>query len=130
MNEFVVLAGSAVVVAFMVGVAALLGFRAGATLDEAALARLAAQEGGALDAYVISDTGAAALVRMQDGRFIAVRAMGADISARVFARGQARFTLREGRLDATFADVGYPSLHLRLAQSPPWLAELAWEGSA
>jgi hypothetical protein len=122
------LVGSIVAVTLMVGVAAVLGFRKTARLDETALERLAAGEGAAVEAAVIAPNGRDALARLSDGRLMVARVMGADVSARVAPAGAVRLRLAPGRLSATFADLGFPPLHMRLQDAPAWLAELAGGG--
>lgn len=128
--EAPVLAGSAAVVLLMVAVAYALGFRARTRLDEPALARVAAAEGGQVEASVIAADGRAALARLADGRLMVARAMGADVSARVTRAEGVRVTLRGDRLSATFADVGFPPLNMRLQDTPAWLADLPGAGGS
>jgi hypothetical protein len=33
--------------------------------------------------------------------------------------------LKRGKLSVAFADIGYPPLHLKLGEAPPWIAALA-----
>jgi hypothetical protein len=129
MAEAPFLIASALVVAFLVGIAALLGFRQAARLDEAAVARLAAGEGATLEAAAIAEDGKAALARLGDGRLMVARVMGGDVSARLFQPAQARLSLTSGRLTAVFGDVGYPALNMRIKEAPAWLAALAGEGN-
>lgn len=126
--EAPILAGSAAVVLFMIGVAYLLGFRARTRLDDATLTRLAAAEGGQVQTSVIAADGRTALARLVDGRLMVARAMGADVSARVTQAARVRVILRGDRLSATFADVGFPPLNMRLQGSPAWLQELPGVG--
>ena len=119
-----VLAGSIAAVLFMAGFAAVLGFRQTARLDEAELERLAAAGGSRLEASVIAADRKAALARLEGGRLMIVRVMGADISARVAPAASARLSSREGRLSVAFADTGFPPLQMKLDQRPAWLAEL------
>jgi hypothetical protein len=128
--EAPILAGSAGVVVFMVVVAYLLGFRARARLDEAALQRLAATEGASVEASVIDADGGVALARLADGRLMVARAMGADVSARVTRAEAVRVNVRGGRLSARFADLGFPPLQMRLQDSPAWLSELPGAGGS
>ena len=80
--ELIELAGSAAVVLLMIGVAAFLGFRMSARIDDDALVRLAGEEGARVEASVIAKNGRNALARLADGRVMVVRVMGADVSAR------------------------------------------------
>lgn len=125
MNEWIVTAASAGVVLFMVGVAALLGFRERARLDEAELARLAGGEGERVEASVVASNGAAAFARLASGKYMIARVMGADASARIAPASALRVARRPGKLSVWFADLGYPPLHLDMADAPPWLAALA-----
>jgi len=120
-----VLAGSIVAVLFMAGVAALLGFRHTTRIDSAELARLAAAEGARIEDALIAPDSKSALARLADGKLMIVRVMGADISGRILPASAARFRLRSGRLWVAFADTGFPPLHLRAEQTPPWLAQLS-----
>lgn len=126
-SEAPILAGSAAVVLFMVGVAAVLGFRQTAKLDEAELAKLAAAEGASVAENVIDDRGSSALVQLHGDKFMIVRVMGNDISARILPASAVELSLRNGKLTARFADLGFPPLHLRLQAPPPWIAALAGE---
>jgi hypothetical protein len=126
-NEWIVTAASAAVVLLMIGVAAALGFRQSARLDEAALARLAAAEGAQLEAVLIGEGGRAALARLAGGKLMVARVMGADVSVRVAPAGAARLRLDGERLGVTFGDLGYPPLHMRVDAPPAWLAELCQE---
>jgi hypothetical protein len=122
------LAGSIVAVTLMVAIAAMLGFRRTAKLDDAALARLAAAEGASVEASVISANGRDALARLSGGRLLLARVMGNDVSARVAPAGAVRLKLARGKLSATFADLGFPALNIRLQDRPAWLDELAGGG--
>lgn len=125
MNEWIVLAGSAAVVLFMIAVAAVLGFRAQAKLDDAAVARLAAAEGEESDAAVVAANGRSAFARLRSGKVMIARVMGADVSARIAPASAVRVRLGGDKLSVQFADVGYPPLHMRVPSAPPWLAALA-----
>ncbi len=126
MNEWIVVAASAGVVAFMVGVAFILGFRASATLDDASLAALAAGESDAVDAAIISPNKRAGFARLRSGKLMIARVMGADVSTRTAPASSARVRLQGGKLSVTFADVGYPPLNFALSEAPPpWIAALA-----
>ncbi len=120
-----VLAGSIVAVLFMAGVAALLGFRQTARIDDAELQRLAAAEGAAIEGAVIARNAKSALARLAGGKLMIARAMGADVSARVMPLASARIRSRNGKLSIAFADTGFPPLNLQVTETPPWLAELA-----
>ena len=120
-----VLAASGAVVLFMIGVAWVLGFRAKKKLSEADLARLAEGEGGVVTHALIAPDGRAALAALSNGKLMIARAMGDDVSARAAPAGAVRVRLTQGRLNAAFADLGYPPLHMKLEETPPWLAELA-----
>lgn len=128
MAQALELAGSAAVVLLMIGIAAGLGFRFSRRLDQADLVALADAEGVRVDEAVLANNGRAALARLSDGRLMVARVMGADVSARFVAAQAARIRLKPGRLDATFADVGFPPLHMKLDDSPAWLSELAGGG--
>lgn len=125
MNEWVVTAASAGVVVFMVVVAFVLGFRARARLDETAMAHLAAADGEVVEGAVIAANAAAGVARLQSGKLMVVRVMGADVSSRIVPRSAARLRFARGKLSVTFADVGYPPLHMRIAEAPAWVAGFA-----
>lgn len=125
MNEWIVTAASAGVVAFMVAMAFILGFRDRAALDDAALAALAANENDAVDASVIAANKRSAFARLRSGKLMIARVMGADVSTRTASAAGARVRLNRGKLSVAFADVGYPPLHLKLGDAPPWIAALA-----
>jgi phosphohistidine swiveling domain-containing protein len=122
--EAIELAGSAAVILLMVGVAAILGFRMSARIDDGELARLAEAEGARVEHAVIAQNGRSALARLADGRLMVARVMGADISARFAPAKSVRLALKRGRLDATFADTGFPPLKMRVDEEPRWLNDL------
>lgn len=126
--EVPALVGSVIAVTLMVGVAAALGFRKTARLDDAALERLAAAEGASVEAAVIAANGRHALARLAGGKLMVARVMGNDVSARVAPAGAVRLKIGGGRLNATFADLGFPALNMRLQDVPAWLDELAGGG--
>jgi hypothetical protein len=127
--EAPVLAGSAAVVVLMVLVAYLLGFRARTRIDADMLARFAALEGGQVEAAAIAANGRAALARLADGRLLVARAMGADVSARVTPAASVRLRCKGDRLSATFADLGFPPLRMKLQDQPAWLKDLPGGGT-
>lgn len=128
-QDLYVLAGSAAVVLLMIGVAGALGFRQSAKLDDAELARLAAAEGTRVDAALIDPKGRNALARLSSGKLLVARVMADGVSARVAAPQQLRLRLRSGKLNATFGDIGFPALNLRVTATPAWLADLVGEKS-
>jgi hypothetical protein len=119
-----VLAGSIAAVLFMAGFAAVLGFRQTARLDDAELQRLAAAEGARVEASIIAPNAKSALARLEGGKLMIVRVMGADISARIAPAAAARLRRGNGKLSVAFADTGFPPLHMKIEQPPSWLAEL------
>jgi hypothetical protein len=124
MSDVVVLAASALAVTLMVVVAALMGFRARAQLDEAALQRLAAEEGLAIVSAAVDAEGRAGIARLSGGQLMLARTLGDGVSARVAAT--ARITAKGGRVSIALTDLGFPPLTLRFAGAPPpWLMELA-----
>jgi hypothetical protein len=128
-EEAPALIGSVIAVSVMVGVAALLGFRQTARLDESELRRLAAAEGATLEHFVISPNAKLALARLDGGKLMTARVMGADVSARIAPASAARVRSRNGKVSVAFADTGFPPLDLGIDQPPAWLAELAGEAS-
>lgn len=123
-EDLEVLAGSAAVVLLMVGVAGALGFRNTAKLDDAALARLAAAEGARVEASAVDAKGRAAIAKLEGGKLLFAKVMADGVSARILPPGQAHVRAKAGKISATFADLGYPSLNMRLENPPAWLAEL------
>lgn len=130
MAEIIELGGSAAVVLLMIGVAAVLGFRMSARIDESELARLADAEGARVDGSVISQNGRTALARLSDGRVMVARVMGADVSARFAPANAVKLDLKSHRLNATFADAGFPPLNMRLDDQPAWLTEFSGGGGS
>jgi hypothetical protein len=127
-SKLPILAGSAAVIILMVSVAAALGFRPKAMLDDAALAQLAANEGASIEASVIAPDSKSALARLSGGKIMVARAMGGDISARIAPASAVRARINGEKLSVRFADVGYPPLHMRVQTPPAWLADLVGEG--
>jgi hypothetical protein len=122
-----VIAGSAGVILLMVGVAAALGFRPKAVLEDQALAQLAANEGASIEAALIAPDGKSALARLSGGKFMVARAMGGDISARIAPASAISAEMNGEKLSVRFADVGYPPLHMQVQTLPAWLADLVGE---
>jgi hypothetical protein len=118
------LIGSIIAVLFMVGVAALLGFRRTTRIDEAELQRLAAAESASLERHSIKRDGKSAIARLSGDKLMIARVMGADVSARVSPLALARFGFRDGKFSVAFADAGFPPLELAVDETPPWLARL------
>ncbi|HWA01199.1 MAG TPA: hypothetical protein VG841_12885 [Caulobacterales bacterium] len=126
--------GSAAVIAVMVAAAALMGFRTAARIDADALERLVAEtepDARVVDMFVAAN-GAAGLARLGDGRILAARVMGGDISTRLVQAKALRLRLTRDRLSVTFGDIGYPPLHfaLKAAAPPDWIIRLAGEGAS
>lgn len=109
----------------MVGVAALLGFRKTARIDDGALQRLAAAEGARVEGALIAPDQKSAFARLEGGKLMIARVMGADISARTAPAAGARVRVARGKLRVAFADTGFPPLQMAVDQAPPWLAQLA-----
>ncbi len=128
--EMIELAGSAAVVLLMVGAAAVLGFRMSARLDEGELARLAEADGARVDGAVISQNGRTAFARLSDGRVMVARVMGADVSARFASAKAVNVNVKARRLNATFADIGFPPLKMRIDDSPAWLNDFSGGGGS
>ena len=128
--EFIELAGSAAVVLLMIGVAAILGFRMSARIDGGELTRLAEAEGARVDGAVIAKNGRTAFARLSDGRVMVARVMGADVSARFASANAVTVDVKAHKLNATFADIGFPPLKMRLDDSPAWLNEFSGGGGS
>ena len=128
-TDLVILAGSAAVVALMIGVAALLGFRQTARLDEAELGRLAAAEGVRIENAVLDARGRSALALLAGGKVLIARVMADGVSARVAAREAVKLRIAGGRLRIALADLGFAPLSLRFKdEAPDWLRALALAG--
>lgn len=126
--ELIELGGSAAVVLLMIGVAAVLGFRMSARIDDGELTRLADAEGARVEGAVIAQNGRTAFARLNDGRVMVARVMGADVSARFASAKAVMVDVKARRLNATFADTGFPPLKMRLDDSPAWLNEFSGGG--
>jgi hypothetical protein len=124
-DEAPALVGSIVAVLFMVGVAAVLGFRRTARIDDAELQRLASAESASVERASIKPDRKSAVARLSGDKLMIARVMGADISARVAPMSSARFRFRNGKFSVAFADTGFPPLELAIDETPPWLAQLA-----
>jgi hypothetical protein len=129
-EDAIVAAGTALIIAVLVLVAYLMGFRRLVHLDHDALAaELAAAEPRArLQDAVFSANGRAALARLQDGKLLVARVMADGVSMRTLGAEAARISLRKDRARVAFADLGFPPLELRLAEAAPdWLRGAAGE---
>lgn len=126
-EQWLVLAGSTLVILFMIAVALLLGFRQTETLDEARMGALAEAEGAQLEGALIARNGKSGVGRLSGGKVMVARVMADGISARITQADAAHVRLRGGRLKVRFADIGYPPLSMRVAKdgAPSWLAQLA-----
>ena len=87
-------------------------------------------EGAIVSNAVIARNGRAALARLSDGRMMVARVMGADVSVRFAAAKNVTLDVKSRRLNATFADVGFPPLSMKLDDSPAWLDEFGSRGGA
>lgn len=128
MDKLYVLAGSLAAVSLMVAFAWVLGFRRAARIDRAELERLLAlaEPGGRIEDAVIASDRRAALARLADGKLLAAKSMGGDVSVRIYPTAALTVRLAPRRISAAFADLGFPTLNVRLEHDPPpWLAELA-----
>jgi hypothetical protein len=127
MNDWLVLAASAAVVAFMVTVAALLGFRARASIDAHELERLLAlyEPGARVAESAFATDGSAALARLTDGKLLIAKRMGDRVTLRIHALGAVKLAVTPGEVSAAFADLSFPILHMKLNDPPRWLADLA-----
>ncbi len=115
---------SFVAVLALAGIAYLLGFHKDARLARSDLEGLLAAYDpdarivdAALDAH-----GRAALARLADGRRAVFRALGDRRSVRVLSPSAMTLRARANMIKLSFADLGYPSLTLRIEGTPPdWL---------
>jgi hypothetical protein len=128
LEDAIITAGSAVVVAFLVFMVWLLGFRTALKLDAEIIRReLAYAEPGAALTNALTDTrGRNGLGELADGRLLIARAMADGASLRLLPRKAAKVSLEPNRVRVRFADLGYPPLDLHLdGPAPAWLAALA-----
>jgi hypothetical protein len=116
--------GSAAVIALMLSVAWVLGFRQSVRLDDAELERLARVEGANVEVAAIDAKGRTAVAKISGGKLLIAKVMADGVSTRVLPQGQAQVRLAQHKLSISFGDLGYPSLHMRLENPPAWLAEL------
>lgn len=127
MNDWVVLAGSAVVVAVMAIVARAMGFRVkGRFVDAAAVRDAVRRVDPRAEVQDVAIDGAWAIARLGDGRLALARAMGDGATARVLAPTAPRPRVKPGkkgvRVIVRGLDVGFPGGVLRLSSAPEWLA--------
>lgn len=126
MSDWIVLAASAGGVAFMVAMAALMGFRDRARIDARMLESLAMAEGAQAEANVVDVRGLAGVARLKNGKWLVARALADGVGARVFAPDSVRVRRARSGLKLVFDDIGYPALSLRLSdEAPGWLQEKA-----
>ncbi len=130
MNQIVVLGGSAAVIALMLLIAALLGFWQTARIDAVALERLLAdaEPDARIAESAIADDGRVALARLSDARVLIAKAMGDRIALRTYPSPAVTLRLRDRRLRAAFADLGFPTLNMKLSDPPRWLVDWAASG--
>jgi hypothetical protein len=130
MQDLIILGASAAVVVFMVIVAASLGFRTRARVDQAELERLVAlsEPGARVAEAAFADDGDAALARLTDGKLVVAKRMGDRVTLRLHAPASVALKLKPGSVSATFADLGFPVLHMKLNDPPRWLADFAAGG--
>lgn len=131
MTDLVVLAGSAAVVALMVGVAALLGFRQAARVDEAELQKLlaGADPDARLAETLIAPDNRSAIARLADGKVLVAKVMGDRVTLRIAPQNALTVGVGAQSVRVRFADLGFPGLHIKLNADPPrWLADLAAGG--
>jgi hypothetical protein len=130
MKDLIVLGASTAVVLLMVLVAMTLGFRARARVDASELERLVAlsEPGARIADAAIADDGGAALARLTDGKLVVAKSMGDRVTLRLHAPSSVALKLKPGSVSATFADLGFPVLHMKLTNPPRWLADLAAGG--
>lgn len=128
-TDVIVLAASAAVVLIMIGVAALLGFRETARLDDAVLAQLAAGEDARIEAAIVDTKGRSAVARLADGSLLVARVMADGVSARVAPAGALSLNLERDGLRVSFGDLGFAPLKLHFASdAPDWVRRLAAGG--
>lgn len=127
-EQLLITLASAGAVLALIFIAWALGFRDAARLggEDDVRRTLASYEPGAtIEAVVIDAGGKTALARLSDGRLAAMRAMGDGVAVRSMPMGAARLRAGRGRIIATFADLGFPRIDIRVEGAPPgWLAPL------
>ncbi len=127
-TDLIILAASAAVVVLLAGLAAALGFRQSARLDEAELQRLAAGEGVQIENAVLDTNGKSALARVAGGKVMIARVMADGVSARVTNADALKLRVAKGRLRIALADLGFAPLRLKLNdEAPDWVRALARE---
>lgn len=130
MDDLVILAGSAAVVTLMVLAAMGLGFRTKKRVDASELERLLAlsEPGARIADTAFADDGTAALARLTDGKLLVAKSMADRVTLRLHGQSAVKLRVSPGSVSATFADLGFPALHMKLNDPPRWLADLAAGG--
>lgn len=126
MSQWLVLAVSAGGVAFMVLIAALLGFRQHAQIDETTLRQLAANEYAQVEESLIDARKRAGVARLIGGKWLIARVMADGVGARVVAPDSVVIRAARRGWRIALDDIGYPALQLTLdADAPAWFKEKA-----
>jgi hypothetical protein len=125
MSEWIILAASAAVVALMVLVAALLGFRERVAVTEAELTRLAEAEGDQAERALVDAEGRLGIALLRSGKVLIARAMGDGIGARELGVGAVRAKRVSAGVRLDVNDIGFPPVVMRMKHEPPaWLLNL------
>lgn len=125
MSEWIILSASAAVVALMVIVAALLGFRERLTLTEADLARLAREEGDVVESTLVGARGSVGAARLASGKLLIARVMGDGVGARIVNADSVRAKRVRAGVRVMLVDLGFPPMLIRVKGDPPaWLMNL------
>jgi hypothetical protein len=125
-QDLLILAASAAVVLLLAGVAAMLGFRQSARIDEGELTRLAAAEGARVEDVALDAGGRGALARLANGKVLVARVMADGISTRLAQPSELRLHMGKRGLRVALADLGFAPLRLTLqGDAPAWLRAIA-----
>ena len=125
MSKWIILAASAAVVAFMVIVAALLGFRERLTLTAADLARLAREEGDIAEDTLVGARGNTGAALLRSGKVLVARVLGDGIGARIVSADAIHARLVRAGVRIALADLGFPPMLIRVkGEAPAWIARL------
>lgn len=138
MSDALVLAGSALVVAVLVAIAALLGFRERARLmsrADVAAALAATDRAASIVDAAFDREGRAAIATLADGRLALAKAMGDHIAVRIVAPNALRVRIRArirargeaALVRAGVADFGFPGITLHVVRTPDWLTAMVQE---
>lgn len=135
MSQIVISVLSALAAAGLVGLAALLGFRAERRISglDALHELLSETESGArIGEHVIDEKGRAAIAKLEDGRLFAVAAVGDRFATRIFSPAAVQRVSRRANVSGkagviiVLDDLGFGPLRLRFSgrEPPSWLEQV------